>query len=696
MAEVIENPLMLQAAAAEPNVMKFFAPVELIAAAEEGKKPTFNILAYTGVPMNAGGFYTPVIVELSGVKTANASIPILLDHDPSQIVGQGEATVDSTTIRVAGSVMGGSSEANKVVALAKDGFKWQASIGASVNRREFLDAGKKATVNGREVTGPLMIARESTLQEVSFVAIGADQQTSAAVAASHSLGKGNAMDPKFAAWLTAKGVTTPDSLDAATLALLKASYEGETGVKTPTRVEDVLAKAEFESNRQIRIAELTADYLSSTPQRDSDFLQKIRALSELAITAQWSAEKYDTELLRAGRPQMNVFKPALVGQGLNNRVIEAALCMAGRLDGHEKMFDDQTLQAAQDRFKGRIGLNQFFSVMASANGYHDHSQSRSVTLEAHRAAFGFTGFNQIRAAGPSTLSISTILSNTANKFLMEGWNAIDMTPLMLASVRPVSDLKTITTVSLTGDLSYEKLGAGGEIKHGTLGNLSYTNKADTYAKMLAITEDDIINDDLGALTAVPRKLGRGAALKLNDIFWTVFLAAESGGFFASGNSNVNTGVADMTIGGLAATETIFMNQTDPDGKPLGIMPKIIVVPTALKAAAVTLMTSERLITGSTTTQGDGNIWRDRFKVASSPYMSNSAYTGYSSSAWYMLADPADLPMIEIAAYQGRVEPIVESANADFNVLGVQMRGYSRVGCALQEYRAAVKPDGGAS
>ena len=55
--------------------------------------------------------------------------------------------------------------------------------------------------------------------------------------------------------------------------------------------------------------------------------------------------------------------------------------------------------------------------------------------------------------------------------------------------------------------------------------------------------------------------------------------------------NVNTAVADMTVGGLAATELIFLSQTDPDGKPLGIQPNILLVPTALKWDAMTLMNS---------------------------------------------------------------------------------------------------------
>ncbi len=330
-----------------------------------------------------------------------------------------------------------------------------------------------------------------------------------------------------------------------------------------------------------------------------------------------------------------------------------------------------------------------FAECAQRNGYRGRVTAK-VTTELQNAAFGM-----IRGSGFSTVAIPTILSNTSNKFLMIGWNSIDMTPLKIAAVRPVSDFKEITTVSLTGDLQFEKVGPAGEIKSGSLGELVYGNKADTYAKMLAITRQDIINDDLGALTSTPRRLGRGSALKLNDIFWTAFL--DNSAFFAGGNSNVNTGAADMTVPGLAATETIFMDQTDPDGKPLGTMPAILVVPTPLKAAANTLMTSERLITGATSvTQGDGNVWRGRFRVESSPYMSNSSYTGYSAQAWYMIADPQDLPVIEIAALNGRVEPVVETADAEFNVLGVQMRGYSDVGVRKQEYRAGVRADGGSS
>ena len=54
-------------------------------------------------------------------------------------------------------------------------------------RTEFLEAGEDAEVNGRTVTGPLTVSRETDLGEISFVPLGADGNTSVSVAARQGL-----------------------------------------------------------------------------------------------------------------------------------------------------------------------------------------------------------------------------------------------------------------------------------------------------------------------------------------------------------------------------------------------------------------------------------------------------------------------------------------------------------------------------
>ncbi len=674
------------------------APVTITAGAVEGDKKNpakFETTFYTGGALDISGWDLPVVVDLAGLQRGNVLVANL-DHDQSKRVGNFDIANDGKTLVAQGTATAATSARDEVVASAADGYQWQSSLEVNPTKVEEVKAGKTITVNGQDFTGPLYVTRKGTLKGFAFVSHGADDNTTVSIAATAaSKTESKKMKTEVAAWVSEMLPSIDiDTLSAEEVASLEANYEGRQVKAKPAKtlkMSDALDAKKAEADRVDGITEIA---LAACDKRPYD-IENIKQLAETAVDSKWSIEKFRLELLEATIPAAHTVFGTRRDDRLNNRVVEAAVAQAGRLPDLDKNFDDQTLQAAHDRFKGRIGLKQIFHLAAESNGYRDSTMD--VTLNTQRAAFRQTGPQQIHAGGFSGLDISTILSNTANKFLFIGWKGVDQTCLKIAKIQNVRDFKTITTVSLADSLRYEAVGNDGQIKHGTLSELTYTNKADTYAKMLAITRTDIINDDLGALTDVPTRLGNGAMKLLNHIFWTEFLSLVSGSFFAAGNANINTGVADMTVGGLAATETIFMNQTNPDGTPLGLQPAIILVPTALKAAAMTLMNSERLITGATSvTQGDANIWRGRFSVESAPYISNSTYTGNTSTAWWMLANPSELAVISIAALNGNVMPTVETADADFNTLGVQMRGYCDVGVKRQEYRGGVHADGGTS
>lgn len=684
----------IKAAAAPPmKIIGMSAPVTIAAAegeAADGPK-TFTSEFYTGGALKIEGWDMPVVIDLAGLKSGNVLVANL-DHDTTKRVGNFQAINDGKTLIAVGKATAATAARDEVVKSAQAGYQWQASLEVNPTKVETLAKGKTATVNGQEITGPAYITRTGTLKGFGFVSHGADDNTTATIAAfaAHSK-KDDDMDPKLKEWIEAMGFDA-DTINADQLDGLKANFEGQKAKKP---VPQIAAGFEAIKADRERVEAITQYALSKCEAQPRN-IDAIKILAEQAIDAKWPLDKFRLELLEASVPDAHSPWTSRQDERLSNRILEAAVCMTGRLgddDAMVRMFGADTLQQAHERFPQGIALNQLIMIGAHAAGYRSGHASK-VTVEAQRAAFGMVTPASMRASGFSTVSIPNVLSNVANKFLRQGWEAVDMTPLRIAAIRSVTDFKTITTVSLIGDTEFQKVGAGGEIAHGKLGEEYYSNKADTYARMLAITRTDYINDNLGALTDTPRKLGRGGGLMLNKIFWTKFLNNSS--FFTSGRTNVNTAVADMTVGGLTATETIFMDQTDANGDPLGSAAAILLVPTPLKVPANTLMKSERIVTGSDVTKGDSNPYMGRFRVESSPYMSNANYTGYSAAAWYMLADPADLPVIEIVALNGRVEPTVETADADFNVLGVQMRGYSDVGVELQEYRGGVRADGGAS
>ena len=137
-----------------------------------------------------------------------------------------------------------------------------------------------------------------------------------------------------------------------------------------------------------------------------------------------------------------------------------------------------------------------------------------------------------------------------------------------------------------------------------------------------------------------------------------------------------------------------MDQVDEDSKPLGVMPAILLTPTALNVTAAGLMNSTEIRnTTSNTIFPVTNVHQGKFTSVTSAYLGNSAYTGSSAAAWYLLAAPADLPVIEVAFLNGQESPTIETADADFNVLGVQMRGFHDFGVSKQDHKGGVKNAG---
>ena len=350
---------------------------------------------------------------------------------------------------------------------------------------------------------------------------------------------------------------------------------------------------------------------------------------------------------------------------------------------------ERALDAAAKRFRHGIGLQELFLEAALANGYVGHS-FRADTRTIMRLAFASR--DQVQA-GWSTIDIGGILSNVSNKFLLEGFFSVERVWRNICAIRSVNDFKTVTSYRLIGTDQYEKVAPGGELKHGTLGEEKYTNKADTYGLLLSVDRRDIINDDLGAITTVPRKSGRGSGQKINDVFWAIFL--DNAAFFTAANKNLLAGADTiLNIDGLTRAEVAFMDQTDSDGKPIGIMPTIMLVPTTLSAIGTQLYKSLELRnTTADNAYPTANPHQGKYRVEVSRYLANKQYKGHSGKAWYLLADPNDLPLIEVAFLNGQESPTIETAEADFKVLGVQMRGYHDFGCALQDPRAGVRCKG---
>ena len=671
----------------EGNVIFESARIELQAADTadgEGKPPRFSLLAYTGGAMRVG-FGSPVVVDLKGMKQHGDVIPILFGHDHEKVVGHADkVTIDGNSIRVEGVISGAGDAAREVVASARRGFPWRASIGARVGRMEYVRPGESVKVNGQEFSGPVNVARSTTLAEVSFVAVPADPKTSSKVAA----GGGKEADMNFEKWLQARGFNIEELSDAQR-ETLKAAYEAETALSDETAETNVNINADAGDPAENAEDADRSDIIATLRAETAAEMTRIEAIRRVcgehaeiaaeAIRDGWSPEKAELAVLRASRPQAPNINVGAGGVDASRpEVLEAAVFQSTRLDNIAAQYEEPVQDAAHKAFNGQLGLQELLNIAARDGGYV--GRRYGINRGILRAAF-------------STTSLPGILSNVANKAMLMAFEAVESTWRVIADITSVKDFKRVTSYRLTGDAMYEQVGPGGELKHATVGEESLGIQADTYGKIFGITRTMIINDDLRALTDMPRKLGRGAALALNDVFWRAFL--DNSTFFKTGNNNYKAGsTTAFGIDALTTAEQMFFDQTDADGHPLGVNPAILLVPNALFVNANNVMHSTEVRDPSATKKVPvSNPHAGKFTVARSSYLSNANYTGNSTKAWYLLADPADLPVIQVAFLNGKQAPTVESVDADFNALGIQMRGYHDFGVELQEYRAGVKMKG---
>lgn len=677
--------------AAGPDLLTTLAAdrVEIEAAAADAAAGTprkFSAVAYTGAALRLPNYGVPAVIDLAGMTVPRQDLPVLRQHDPGRIVGHTVSVeVLAQRVKASGLISGAGEAAAEVLATGANGFPWQVSVGAYPDRVEYVEAGKSVKVNGRVFNGPLVVARATTLREISFVPLGADGATSASLAA--QLGGG---PMTFEQWLAAKNIDAA-TLSAEARAALQAAFTAEQKPPTPTNppgpgsVDEVMAARRREDDRQRAIA--THLQASLEAGLSPDLAEPI---GRMAIEQRWTAEQTEVALLRASRPTPPAFSSARSGE-LNAKVMEAAFCQSLGLEDVEAHFDEQTLEAAHKKHRGGLGIQELVYHCAVKNGYRGAPGKAHIEAQL-KYAFREHDGGDIRASGPSTISVSGILSSAANKQVNDAFNSVEGEYPKVSSKRSVSDFKEMPSYSLTGDLEFEEVAAGGRLKHGTLGEQEYGNKAKQYGKYLVLDRVALRNDDAGAFGQANKKLGRGGRLKLNTVFWTEFLKDYTT-WWTAGRGNYDDGTdTAFSAAGLAAAWAIWDAKTDPDGKPLGAMAKILLTPPKFRFDAKKLMTSAQQ--GANDANGSDNPFAGVLEAVCSTYLANSAMGGgYSADAWYILADPNDIPVIEIVYLDGREIPEVTSFALSEDGLGMGMRALFDFGVRKQEYRGGLRLKG---
>ena len=657
--------------------MKTSEFLEIIAAAQDGKHKVKG-LAYSGGKMRLFGWSRPVVVDLSGMNISG-DVPLLTDHTnyTEGRIGVVTATLTESGLEITGEIVAGSDVAENIITQGKAGADWQLSIGAEVEAAELVQEGKRV-VNGIEHEAPFYHVTKSTLREVSVVAVGADKATHMKVTAKLELKGNSIMEPK-----DTHKTATPSAVEAAAEPANPVTSEPAATVEaaapgTPVDVKAVAAEAVKVERERVAMIKAVCN---------GEFAE----IEAQAIAEGWDKNQVNEAVLAAFRkkqPIADVNVTIKKDKSMNAKHIEAALSLRAGIDGDSlsKSMGEETVEAA-----AKDADMPLAGILAECMKLEGMSVPRSFDNAAIKAAF-------------STVSLPGILSNVAQKKLLQAYHAQPIIATKLCTTADLSDFKENQRYRLTDIGDLKPVGADGEIKDGGVAEEAAVNQLDTYAKKFCLTRKMIINDDLGAFLKVPTAMGNRAARLVDQLFFKRLMSnptmMDGKALFCAPHKNQVTGAnSALSADSLKKAIQLFLNQTDRDGQPINVEPSILLVPTALKFLAQELTQGRALIMSGgaeNTVRPAINVLADEgLTVVSSPYLSNAKYDGASDASWYLFGKPGTVDTFEIGYLKGKRTPTVERGDLDFNVLGIWFRVFFDVGIREQDHRGMVKAIGAA-
>ncbi len=658
------------------NVLELRAPALFAKKDESSGPPKFYMIAYTGAEMNPWGFENPIVVDIRGIRFGQ-SIPVYHDHSPYEGVGHTLSIRIENNQLVAEGVISRDNEIAKDVATSgMAGYPWQASIAGIIDEREDIKDGDTVDVNGASFAGPITLIKKLSLYEISFVDYGADGKTSAKVKAKKersNMPKTNenvkAADSESTVSLEAAAKMAPETQEPVQKVEAAAPVAKSESVAAPDYLALQSERRAAEASEMRRVAAIRAtagdDYLVEA----ADAIEK--GTSADAFENVVLKKRLDAEQVRASRAA----PPAAFGDTpkVNNDVIECiGLSCAGKTVSElETKYSADVMEAAHKNLG--CGLRRFFELACG----------RSL------GTFQYANAGEWVRAAFSTVSLPGTLSNIANKRLLDGYGAVDDSWRKVFEIGSVPDFKENTDyrVTMVGDLP--KMAPGDEFTHGTLSEESYSIKAANYGERFSLTAEMIKNDDLSAFAQIPYQYGLKAARTIAKKCWELVLSNPSS-FFSSTHKNLLTGTTGaLSVDGLTKARTKFAKQTYGDD-PLNVLPKFLLVPPELSQVAEMLMKSTELL--STTTMPNMNPHAGLFEVVTCPYLSSTAISGNSETAYYLFADPRQIPTFKIAFIDGIDKPTIQSADL-FDTLGISYRCFIAFGVKEQDWRGALKVTG---
>ncbi|GIK83115.1 MAG: prohead protease/major capsid protein fusion protein [Hyphomicrobiaceae bacterium] len=289
----------------------------------------------------------------------------------------------------------------------------------------------------------------------------------------------------------------------------------------------------------------------------------------------------------------------------------------------------------------------------------------------------------------STSDFPNVLAAVTNKTLRKAYDVYPRTFLAFCRQVLATDFKAMYRVQIGEAPQLLKVNESGEFKRGTIAESKESYRIETYGRVVAITRQVLINDDLDAFTRIPAMYGTAIATLESDVVWSIIIdnAAMADGvalFHADHNNLAGAGSA-LNVTGVGEGRATMAKQTGLDKKTvLNIRPRFLIVPSALELAAEQLI-AQNLIPAKT-----GDVVPQSIRTLAP--IAEPRLDAASLTAWYLAANPSQIDTIEYAYLEGQEGAYIETRNG-FDVDGVEIKCRLDFGAKAIDWRGLYKNPG---
>jgi len=332
------------------------------------------------------------------------------------------------------------------------------------------------------------------------------------------------------------------------------------------------------------------------------------------------------------------------------------------------------------------GANQLPDEARDFRGMNLLNMAAEVIHAGGGSTRGMTGMEIAAKAMHSTSDFPAILADVANKTLRAGYEAAPQTFKAFCRQSSASDFKFINRAQLGDAPELEKVNEAGEYNYGSMGEDNQRYKLETYGKIIALTRQTIINDDLDAFSRVPAAFGASAAELENNVVWGLITEnvkmSDNVTLFHASHNNLGSAGA-LSVETLSeGRKQLRLQKGVKSKRPLNLQAEFLIVPAALETKAQQIV-AEILSAKS----ADVNPFAGKLQVVVEPRLDD-----VSETAWYLSAAPARIDTIEYAYLTGEEGVYIETQQG-FDVDGVKIKARLDFGAGVIDHRGLFKNAG---